>query len=132
MKLDYIQDIILDRNATAGEFDKIMRLYDFDHLQAQLFKDLIQASLSKNNFPIQLHQVEFIEPLNCTLTFRIADENLGITSEDLIHFYCDLTKEGYMEMISFVEPFCDDDSGYQWLYNVNTPIDFLFSPGGSW
>jgi hypothetical protein len=38
-------------------------------------------------------------------------------------------------MVSLIEPFCLRDlSSYQWLYEVDTEIDLLFSPSakGGW
>jgi hypothetical protein len=36
-------------------------------------------------------------------------------------------------MISLLDPFCiKDRKGYQYLYDIDNPIDFLFSPAGSW
>jgi len=36
-------------------------------------------------------------------------------------------------MIYLLEPFCEkEESGYQWLYDVITPIELLFSSNGDW
>ena len=36
-------------------------------------------------------------------------------------------------MIMLLEPFSQNDNlGYQWLYDLDTKIEFLFSPKGTW
>jgi hypothetical protein len=50
-------------------------------------------------------------------------------------FYCQLTEDSYRRTLDLVQPFVDDTSGFQWLYDLDyetTKIEFLFSPGGSW
>jgi hypothetical protein len=48
-------------------------------------------------------------------------------------FECSLTDAAYKEMVYLMEPFCvKEATGYQWLYEIDCPIDFLFSPGGTW
>jgi hypothetical protein len=77
--------------------------------------------------------MDYIEAINCTLTLRISALDLGIKSNDKSIFFCDLTKESYEDMTKLIEPFCNNDlGGYQWLYDIDTPIEFLFSPGGEW
>lgn len=125
MKLDYIENI----NAYG---ENVVRLYDFNMSQAILFRKNIQNIIT-NNVLLKLSDVDFIESRNCNLTMRISEEDLGILSDDKINFFCDLTIEGYNQMITLLEPFCKKETkGYQWLYDVDTPIDFLFSPAGTW
>jgi hypothetical protein len=56
----------------------------------------------------------------------------GITTSDDKNFVCDLTIKKYKEVVFLMEPFDKETDGYQWLYDLDTPIDFLFSPGGTW
>jgi hypothetical protein len=126
MMLDYIGKINIDH-------ERVVRLYDFDRAQATLFRDLIQQVILTDKKELNLAALDFIQPRNCYLTLRIADEDLGIVMKDRVNFFCDLTLKGYEEMIKLVEPFCGKDiRGYQWLYDIDNPIDFLFSPAGSW
>jgi hypothetical protein len=47
-------------------------------------------------------------------------------------FFCDLTMDGYKNMIQLLEPFCIKDSrSFTMLYDLDTQMDFLFSPYGS-
>jgi hypothetical protein len=36
-------------------------------------------------------------------------------------------------MVALLDPFCNKETkGYQWLYDIDSDIDFLFSPAGTW
>jgi hypothetical protein len=34
-------------------------------------------------------------------------------------------------MLELIEPFTKHAQGYQWLYDLDTPVEFLFSPNGT-
>lgn len=133
MKLEFLDDI-----SNGGQFngvvtDQLVRLYDFDQIQADNFRKTIQQTLIENSRPLDLNAIDFITAINCKLTLRISDIDLGIKSNDNLTFFCDLTIKGYENMTNLIEPFCKKDTnGYQWLYDIDTPIEFLFSPGGQW
>ena len=111
----------------------MIRLYNFDKSQAIRFRKCIQDSILKNKKSLYLNELDFIEARNCELTLRIADDDIGIVTEDTVFFFCDLTMEGFQEMVTLLEPFClKETKGYQWLYDIDTETDFLFSPGGTW
>lgn len=77
--------------------------------------------------------LDFIQSINCNLILQLSETDDGITTFDNKNFVCSLTTEKYKEMLLLMEPFCDKDVyGYQWLYDLDTAIDLLFSPGGSW
>jgi len=121
MQLDYIDKI--------NEFgDNIVRLYDFDSSQAIKFQQILQQIIV-----IDLSTVDFIQERNCNLILRISDEDTGIVRSGKQKFFCDLTIGGYEHMVSLLEPFCKRETkGYQWLYDIDSQTDFLFSPGGTW
>ncbi|MBC8173334.1 MAG: hypothetical protein H7X71_05440 [Chitinophagales bacterium] len=126
MKLDYLDNI--------NEYgESIVRLSDFDKLQAGKFRDIIQRIILEDKNQLDLGKFDFIKPVNCSLILRLTDEDIGITTSDKKYFFCDLTISGYKNMIDLIEPFCNKEShGYQWLYEIDNPIDLLFSAGGSW
>ena len=126
MQLDYIDKI--------NEFgDNIVRLYDFDSSQANKFQQLIQQTILDDKKQLDLSAVDFIQERNCNLILRISDEDLGIVRSGRKKFFCDLTIEGYEHMVSLLNPFCKKETkGYQWLYDIDSSTDFLFSPGGTW
>lgn len=126
MTLDYINNI-----NTSGEH--IVRLYNFNKVQSIQFRELIRQTILMDQQDLDLTSVNFIETRNCTLTLRIADEDIGMVTSNKINFFCDLTLNGYEEMVELLGPFCiKETKGYQWLYEIDNPTDFLFSPGGTW
>jgi hypothetical protein len=125
MMLDYIDDI--------NEYgDNVVRLYDFDRLEAVKFRQAIMETIISNNDQLDLSTTDFIQGRNCNLILRISEEDLGITTMDNINFFCDLTLAGYEQMISLLKPFCTKETkGYQYLYDIDSPTDFLFSPSAT-
>jgi hypothetical protein len=123
MKLEFLKDVVPD---------PIMRLYDFDKLQAKKFRDLIEESIILNHEQVDLTNIDFISAINCSLVLRLSKADVGITITDGKNFFCDLTLKEYEKMVSLLEPFGSDILGYQWLYNLDLPIEFLFSANGRW
>ena len=126
MQLDYIDKI--------NEFgDHIVLLYDFDSSQANQFQLILKQIILIDKKPLDLSTVDFIQARNCNLLLRISDEDTGIVRTGKQKFCCDLTLKGYEHLISLLEPFCKKETkGYQWLYDIDSQTDFLFSPGGTW
>ena len=126
LELDYIH-----RYNAFGE--NIVRLYHFNAKEAAKLSQLIKQTLLAEQGVLDLTTIDFITPRNCKLVLRISSTNEGIITHDGIHFFCNLTLEGYEQMLAAMAPFCIKDSkGYQWLYEADNPIDFLFSPAGTW
>lgn len=126
MELDYIQDI--------NEYgENVVRLYNFDKAQAIQFRDLIKDTILIRKHKLDLSEVEFIERRNCNLILGLFTSDEGILSKDNKTFYCMLTVEGYLNMLKLLEPFCKKETkGYQFLYDIDNPTDFLFTPAGTW
>ncbi len=117
---------------TINEYgDHIVKLYDFDKVEAGKFRQAIQETIIDANKPLDLNSMDFIQPVNCKLILHISDTDEGIFSIDKETFFCDLTIEGYRKMLCLLEPFCNKDTrSFQMLYDLDTEIDFLFSPYG--
>jgi hypothetical protein len=132
MKIEFLDNI-----SNGGRFndvvsDKLIRLFDFDSVEAKKFQKTIKI-LIENEERIVLDSLAFMKPINCSLTLSVDNKNLGIIKSGEKEFECKLTRDAYREMISLIQPFVDhESSGYQWLYDNMADIDFLFSPGGSW
>lgn len=126
MELDYIENI--------NEYgDNVVRLYNFDKSQAIKFRDLIKDIIVNRKQKLDLSQVGFIENRNCNLILGLFKTNEGILSSDNKTFYCALTLESYNTMLKLLESFCEKETkGYQYLYDIDNPTDFLFSPAGTW
>ena len=125
MQLDFIDNI--------NEFgENVVRLYNFDRYQAIQFRDLIKVTIVERKQKLVLSEVDFIETRNCNLILGLFKTDEGIFSVDQKTFYCALTLEGYHNLLDLIEPFCNKDSkGYQYLYDIDTPTDFLFAPAGT-
>ena len=126
MELDYIENI--------NEFgENIVRLYNFNKCQVIKFRELIKDTIVNRKQKLDLSQVDFIEKRNCNLILGLFKTNEGILSNDNKTFYCALTLESYKNMLELLEPFCEKETkGYQYLYDIDNPTDFLFSPAGTW
>jgi len=123
VKLKFLENI--------NEYEEhAIRLNDFDKSQAGLFLQILSGLVNTKINTIELSDYEFIEPVNCSLTLRISETDEGIVTDDFKQFYCDLTTEGYKEMIKLIEPFCiKETDAYRILYDLDNPIEFIFSAG---
>jgi len=123
MKLKFLENI--------NEYDEhAVRLNDFDKAQAAMFLQILKDLTTNEKAFINLSEYEFIEPINCELMLRVSETDEGITTEDNQHFFCDLTLKGYAEIVKLIEPFCiKETDAYRILYDLDNPIDFIFSAG---
>jgi hypothetical protein len=126
MELDFIEDI--------NEFgENVVRLYNFDKCQGIKFRELIKDTIVNRKQKLDLSQVDFIQIRNCNLILGLFKTDEGILSNDNKTFYCALTLESYNNILKLLEPFCEKETkGYQYLYDIDNPTDFLFSPTGTW
>ena len=126
MELDYIENV-------NGLEEHVVRLYNFNMAEAIHFRALLIESIIEKQQPLDLSQVAFIKPRNCNLILGLFTSDEGILSRDQQTFYCVLTLKGFTNMIDLITPFCTKESrGYQYLYDIDNPIDLLFSPTASW
>lgn len=126
MELDYIEDV-------NGLDENIVRLYNFNKAEAIKFKELIEDVIINKKQRLDLSQIDFITPRNCNLILGLFKSDEGILSEDNKTFYCILTLRGFIKMVNLIEPFCKKESrGFQYLYDIDNPTDFLFSPSATW
>jgi len=122
MKLEFLD--------TINEYgDHIVKLYDFNKEEAVKFRQAIRETIIGANRPLDLNSLDFIQPVNCKLILHISDTDEGVFSIDNKTFFCDLTIEGYKEMLRLIEPYCNKNTrSFQMLYDLDTAIDLLFSP----
>ena len=133
MKLQFLDSTGVGNKIPGVVTDQLIRLYDFDKRQADKLRQEIKRSIIDKGEELDLSKLEFIEKGNCNLTLRLAKADTGITAGDKTNFNCDLTLSGYVNMVNLLKPFCIlDNTGHQWLYDIDTPIDLLFSPSGTW
>ncbi|MCW3072058.1 MAG: hypothetical protein JWO44_1948 [Bacteroidetes bacterium] len=125
MKLDFVDEV--------NEYnDQVIRLYDFDKTEAEKLRKAIQENLIEKKISLDLSTLAFIEPVNCRLILHLAEEDEGILTMDNKLFFCDLTVDGYRNMVRLIEPYClKNMRSFQPLYDLDTQIDFLLAPFGS-
>ena len=125
MKLEFLDNV--------NEYgDQVIRLYNFDKSEAIKFRDAIQNTIIKSNSSLDLTTLDFIEHINCKLILHISETDEGILTMDNKTFFCDLTMDGYKNMVQLIEPFCLKESkSFTMLYDIDTQVDFLFSPYGN-
>ena len=103
MKLEFLDNI--------NEYqDQVIRLFNFDMAEAIQFRDAIQKTLIEKEQVLDLNSLEFIENINCKLILHLSETDEGIFSMDNKTFFCDLTMDGYKNMIQLLEPFCKKNS----------------------
>jgi hypothetical protein len=133
MKLEFLDDLTDGGKYVNVVSERLIRIYDFDERQALSLKEVIEKELLGRQKEISFSSLDFVELLNCNLTLKLSSIDRGITMADNGDFECFLTDAAYKEMTYLIEPFCVGESpGYQWLYQIDCPIDLLFSPGGTW
>ena len=126
MEIEYLNDI-------NGHDQNIVRLYNFNKAEAILFRDLLKETIIKNRQKLDVSKVDFIESRNCNLIFGLFKSDEGILTKDNETFFCILTLEGFNKMIELIEPFCKKESkGYQYLYDIDNPIDLMFCPSATY
>jgi hypothetical protein len=126
MELDYIENV-------NGLDENVVRLYNFDMAESIKFRALIKDVIIDKKKRLDLSEVDFITPRNCNLLFGLFNSDEGILTKDNETFFCALTMESYVNMITLLEPFCKKESrGFQYFYDVDSPTDLLFSPTASW
>jgi hypothetical protein len=123
MKLEFSENV--------NEYDEhIIRLSEFDAAQVKKFQAWVNQLATGKETYINITTLDFMKAINCKVILRVSKEDRGIWTTDRVHFICDLTIEGYKKMISLLEPFSKKESkSYQYLYDLDTPIDFLLSGG---
>lgn len=126
MILDYLPEI-----NNFGE--KLIRLYDFDQKEALEFAKTLKKVVVDDLQVLDIASLPFISNKNCNLILRLSYEDEGIRTNNEETFYCDLTLDGFVKMLELIRPFCTKETrSHQYLYDIDTPIDFLFSPLGTW
>jgi len=133
MKLEWISDLYEEFELDGVDSDEIVRFFEFTMNEADLLSKAIRYFVLEQKEKLDVTRLTFVEALNCNLIFVLATEDIGIEYVEKVGFVCGLTFEGYEKMLSLMEPFTKRDlKSYQWLYDLDTPVDLLFSPKGSW
>ena len=115
--------------------DSILRIFDFTSSEACQFRDILSKLADGSCTEILLNSFTFVTSVaDCSLVLKVGPKDKGVISLSTNEFECILKRDTWDDAQAFVEPFCDtkDVSGYQWLYNLDTDIELLFSKDGDW
>jgi hypothetical protein len=129
MKIEYLPDAHYD-----SPKDSILRVYDFDTEQACQFRDIL-SKLSKGLISeFDLSDLPFVNSVDgCHLILKVARWDEGIIQITDADFECKLTEINWENAVGLIECFCEGNvTGFQWLYDLCTDIEFLFSADGHW
>ena len=131
MKLEHLPATEPDIRA-----EEIIRLFDFDQVEAHAFQEIIRDQILRKRTSVELSTQSFIDHIDCSLLLRMGGNDRGIHHVGGSHFECELTEASYRLMIDLIQPFVEEASnGHQWLYDLSgdvTSIEFLFSQKGTW
>jgi hypothetical protein len=128
MKIEYC-----DLEDTNHPDDAIIRIFSFNSTEVSKLIDELSKFIDSKKI-LDFSKLEFIERINCNLIFEIGNEDIGIISKDKWNYICKLKKDTFVEMIEKISPFIDKckDGTFQFLYDLNNPIELVFSPNGTW
>ncbi len=129
MKIEYLPEA-----HSVHPKDSILRVYDFDTQQACQFRDILSKLSNDLISEFNLSDLPFVTSVDgCHLLLKVARRDEGILQMTDTDFECKLTKMGWENAVELIECFCaGHPTGYQWLYNEYTDIQFLFSADGDW
>lgn len=129
MKIEHLANI-----DPAHPKDGILRAFDFDSTEACQFKNILSKLANGLIAEIDLSSLPFVTSVGgCHLFLKVGSRDKGTIRVSNTVFECILTRDTWVNAEGLVEPFCEGNlSGYQWLYDLNTDIDFLFPPSGDW
>lgn len=125
MKLEYL--------ASGAPECPLLRLYEFDQLEASRIRDMcIRLSIGECELfqiPGDLAAESFS---GCRLTMKRTQARQGLRQTARNAFECALDAEDWDNIATLLEPFCKPGiTGYQWLVDEGD-IRLLFSCDGKW
>jgi hypothetical protein len=130
MKIEY-----LTNTDPTHPKDSILRIFDFTSSEACQFRGILSKLANGSISEIDLSGLPFVTSIGgCHLVLKVGSKDKGVIRFSDTMFECILTKLTWENAEGLVEPFCDtrEVSGYQWLYNLDTDIELLFSQNGDW
>jgi len=104
MKLEFLGDLTDGGKYVNVVSERLIRLYDFNRHQALSLKEVIEKELLVRQKDISLSSLDFVEPINCSLTLKLSIVDRGIALVDNGDFECYLTDTAYKEMTYLIEP----------------------------
>lgn len=122
MKIDYLQ--------TGSNECPLVRLYDFDDHDARRLRRTFEALADGSVENVRLEKVESVD--GTQITFSRSARDQGVFETDVHHFQVILTPDSWQVAADLTEPFCEGQSGCQWLIPQARGIQILLSKNGAW
>jgi hypothetical protein len=95
---------------------------------------LIQSlkDVQKGNV-IVLSEQTYICYKEVRLELRLSNKDYGISQENEMSFVCNLSTSAYKNAINLIEQLLRNEmNGFQWLYDIDIPVEFLVSKDAKW
>ena len=131
MKLEHLSNANVN-----GSGDDLIRLFAFTSTEVKALIRAIRTGIVSEGNVVKLDLLDFIDPLNCTLSLALSESDGGIRMNAPGDFTCEMTEQGFLRMLKLMDPFTKDGTtGHQWLYDLpaaRSRIEFLFSRNGKW
>ncbi|WP_044218993.1 hypothetical protein [Chitinophaga pinensis] len=77
MKIEFLDDISVGGKFRQVVSNQLVRLYDFDAIQAKIFKEKVNEKILKGSGTLNLSSFDFVELVNCNLVFTISNKDEG-------------------------------------------------------
>jgi hypothetical protein len=125
MKIGYVEHV-----DPAHPEISILRIYDFIATKATALKDVFRKLSDGTIGEIELTRLPFICPVEGIKLILISgQQDDGISQISQNAFLCALSPSGWLEAMNLKHP---KMVGFNWLYSLETDIDFLLSKNGGW
>jgi len=125
MKLQYI--------ANGAQDTPLIRIYEFDAVQAHLLRKAVTALAAGTSNELRLHTLDGVESVGgCRLTCAVDKRDIGVT-DDGGGYRCVLTRESWAQVAGLIEPFCDyaQPGTFQYLDQTSN-ITLVLTVDGGW
>lgn len=123
--------LLFDSCSDFYKCDKIICLSHFSkaelHMLIQSLKDVQKGNV------IVLSEQAYICYKEVRLELRLSNKDYGISQENEMSFVCNLSASAYKNAINLIEQLLINEmNGFQWLYNIDIPVEFLVSKDAKW
>lgn len=123
--------LLFDSYSDLYKCDKIICLSHFS--KAELLM-LIQSlkDVQKGNV-IVLPEQAYMCYKEVKLELRLSNRDYGISQENEMSFVCNLSVSAYKNAINLIDQLLTNEmNGFQWLYDIDIPIELLLSKDAKW
>jgi len=123
--------LLFDNSTDLYKYDKIICLSRFSETELHsLIQSLKEVLKGKD---VVLSEQSYIDYKDVRLELRLSSIDYGISQIDEKTFVCRLSASAYESAISLIKQFLRNDLNvFQWLYDIDTPIEFLLSKDAKW